>query len=191
MRVLVVAAMAWVAEPSAFADRRCSGDAVAVAVEALGGPKLADVGDRVRLDIERAPRGVEGRITYVTRSGETIGPRVVAASTCAELARSMALVIVMSLNDDATDEPSGAAPTASSDLTPGVVVAPAAPLGIEVRVGRRSSTSQFDVLLGAATDTTGHPALVLGSRWRGEEQQDDESVECRFSHSAWDDNLPP
>lgn len=121
----------------------CSREAVADELVALGGPPLDDIGDRVRIEIT----GLAGSITYELASGELIGPRVVRAASCRELAKSLALVIVMSLRaDEPRDEPAAPVP-----------VEPSQPAGVAAHAKPRSSTPSQASPGGA---TTRRPSLA-------------------------------
>ncbi len=140
----------------------CPRDAVATQLRELGGPALDELGDRVRVDIH----GTTGSITYVMASGDVIGPRVVRASSCSELAKSLALVIVMSLRADEPREP--------ASVTRGITIERTTlPITIEAseptegnRARRDAKTVEHvEALLGGAGDLSRRPALVLGGRW--------------------------
>jgi hypothetical protein len=165
-----------VAETSALAAP-CSREDVAAQVALLGGPNLDDVGERVHIELH----GREGSVTYVMASGDVIGPRVVKAASCRELAKSLALVIVMSWRaDEPTPAPAPveaapveAAPNQPAPLAPPVAVVdeviemPAVVVERAVdRVQPRMSTRHLAVLAGGASDVSGTPALVLGGRVR-------------------------
>jgi hypothetical protein len=94
---MVGAVVVMLAAERASAAPPCSRDAVEEQVRVLGG-SLDGARDRVRIEVARDR--IEGSVTYVTAAGDVIGPRVVRAATCKELATSLALVIVMSLHAD-------------------------------------------------------------------------------------------
>jgi hypothetical protein len=155
VRSLVIVALL-VAVPATASAAPCTLDAVAAEVGALGGPAL----DRIAVHVEVGER--EGSVTYVMASGDVVGPRVVKASSCRELAKSLALVIVMSWR---SDEPAAIEPAA---VAPPIAVADPVPepLAIETRLAPSPPPRHLAVALGAAMDTTGRPALVAGARWR-------------------------
>jgi len=172
MRWLSLLIVMLVVETSAIAAP-CSRDSIAAAAQDLGGPNLDDIGDRVHIELH----GLQGSITYVTSAGDVIGPRVVKAASCRELAKSLALVLVMSWR---ADEPVTPAPVEPAPVEPAPPPAPVeppapttitepviemAPLAID-RPAPRMSTHHLAVLAGAASDATGSPALVVGGRWR-------------------------
>jgi hypothetical protein len=161
VRLLALTVAVLALEATAFAAP-CSRDAVDTELVALGGPHLAEIADRVRIDTD----GLSGSVTYEMASGDVIGPRVVRASTCGELAKSLALVIVMSLRADEPREQRSvttALPAPTIDVVP---VENRVENRVEARPTARATTRQLDVMVGAAGDASRRPALVLGGRWR-------------------------
>src|SRR5262245_45114571 len=166
MRAVALAIVMLVGATSALAAP-CSRDDVAAQVAQLGGPSLDDVDQRVQIEIH----GLEGSVTYVMSSGDVVGPRVVNAASCRELAKSLALVLVMSWRaDDPAPAPPALvepAPIAPPTVKEAVIEIP--PVTIE-RASEppqpRMSTRHVAVIAGGASDATGTPALVLGGRWR-------------------------
>jgi hypothetical protein len=161
VRWLALMVVVVIAEASALAAP-CQRDAVASQLRELGGPALDELGDRVRVEIH----GTTGSITYVMASGDVIGPRIVRASSCSELAKSLALVIVMSLRTDEPREP--------ASVTQGITIErPTLPVTIEASEpteanrARRAAkpVEHVEALLGGAGDLSRRPALVLGGRW--------------------------
>jgi hypothetical protein len=148
LMVVMVAAGAAHAAP-------CARDGVATQLRALGAPSLDELGDRVRVEMN----GTTGSITYVMATGDVIGPRVVRAASCHELAKSLALVIVMSLRADEPREP--------TSVTRDVEIAPPTdvPIIVEEQRMRRAKPNHVEALLGGASDLSGSPALLLGGRW--------------------------
>jgi hypothetical protein len=161
---LMVALLAVVATERASSAAPCSRDAVDAALVALGGPPLAEIADRVRIDTD----GLTGSVSYEMASGDVIGPRVVRAPTCSELAKSLALVIVMSLRADEPREP--------RSVTRELTIEPPQRIRIEHMLETRgavavekplfASTRRLEVMVGAAGDIARRPALVVGGRWR-------------------------
>lgn len=142
----------------------CPRDAIAVELSTLGGPALGALGDRVRVEIH----GTTGSVTYVMASGDVIGPRVVRAASCNELAKSLALVIVMSLR---TDELRAGEPREPTSVTHGITIErPALPIALAATdaldaAPAATRVNHVEAMLGAASDLGGRPALALGGRW--------------------------
>jgi len=126
----------------------CTLDGVRAEVAALGGT-FDDA--RVRVELER----LEGRITFVTAAGELVGPRVVRAATCAELATSIALVIVMSAPHDDVIEATPTETVERIDAPPAVV-----------RALPPRATRRWEAIAGGAGDASARGALELGVRMR-------------------------
>ncbi|HEX5061682.1 MAG TPA: hypothetical protein VFV99_20085 [Kofleriaceae bacterium] len=174
MRLIAIAAMLCVAHTSAAAP--CTREAVAGEVRALGGD-LDGAGDRVQIVMHRDGRGAEGSIVYTSAAGDVTAPRVVHATSCGELAKSLALIVVMSLRaDEQVDAP---APVMAPAMippatTPPMTTTPTTTMTSNELVNHsttsdtraHSSTRHVALFVGAASDTTAHPALELGSRWR-------------------------
>ena len=112
----------------------CSMDDVRAQVTALGGTF-----DDARVRVELADG--EGRITFVTARGELVGPRVVRAATCAELATSIALVIVMSMPHEAVIEDTVATAPEVDAVVP-VPRVPRAARGLDVVTGAAGSVGR-------------------------------------------------
>lgn len=170
MRLIAIAAMLCVAHTSAAAP--CSREAVADEVRALGGD-LDAAGDRVQIDMQRDGRSIVGTIVYTSTAGDVTAPRVVHTASCAEAAKSLALIIVMSLRADepvvvepVADEPVDESAVAVPVAVPAPVIITSEPQEPEASRAPRASTKHVAVFVGAASDTTAHPALELGSRWR-------------------------
>jgi hypothetical protein len=151
-----MAAMVVAVEATAFAAP-CPRDAVAIELVALGGPTLDDVADRLRIETN----GLVGSVTYQLANGDVIGPRVVRAASCAELAKSLALVIVMSLRADEPQRSVTSEVPAPSWVAPSVET-----IAVLPHAAPRAKTRRIQLLLGAVGDVSRRPALVTGARWR-------------------------
>jgi hypothetical protein len=159
MRWLMVVGLLFASASSALAAP-CTRDSVAAATQALGGPNLDDVHVQIEID------GLEGSVTYVMSNGDVVGPRIVKAASCRELAKSLALVIVMSWR---ADEPVAPAPILVEKPVAPIEPEPVIempPLAIDTRSVQAAPVKHIAITVGAASDASGTGAFVAGGRWR-------------------------